>query len=130
MEITELRANEIMLEIVHPKTEQPLGITVPLRSLEDEEMKKLSRKLQNDRIGLSKRGKVFTAEQIEENENLILFTAMTGWDWHKDANGEQALFHGEKPAFTKEKVYQVFNELPWFKAQVMDGAGDTKAFFQ
>lgn len=140
MELSEIKTNEAILEIVHPVTDELLGINISLRPLDDDVMKKLSRKINDEKIALGKRGKTFDAKKIEENTRLILFTAMTGWDWHKPiiepatdekpaVYGTQATFHGNSPPFNQETVYKVFDELPWFQSQVEEKLGDIKSFF-
>jgi hypothetical protein len=124
MEISTIRTGEVMLDILHPVTDEPLGITVPLRPLDDPIMRRLSRKLNDEKITLGKKGKVFDAKKMEENFRLIVFTAMSGWDWKGDAT-----FHGEKPAFNETMVYKVFDELPWFQSQLEDKLGEIRSFF-
>jgi len=124
MDLSAIKPVEHVLDIVHPGTNEPLGIKVSLLSLDDDAMKKVKRKIQDASNALARKGKSFSAEQVEENHNLLLFTAMTGWSWEGDAN-----FHGEKPAFTVAMVYKVFNELPWFRDQISEKVGDTKSFF-
>lgn len=125
MDLAAIKPVEGILEIVHPGNGELLGIKVPLRSLDDDAMKKAKLKIQNDEKVLQRKGKGgFTAEQVEANTNLLAFTAMTGWSWMGDAN-----FHGEKPAFNVATVYKVFEELPWFRDQIVEKIGDTKSFF-
>jgi hypothetical protein len=126
MDISAIKpASELLIDIVHPATEKPLGIKVSASSLDDEKMKKIRRRIQDDAINLQKKGKVFDAAQIDANRNLVCFSAMNSWVWEGDTT-----FHGEKPAFNQQTVYSVFNELPWFRDQIEEKVGDTKAFFQ
>lgn len=136
MDVSAIKPVESILEIVHPGTNEPLGIKVSLLSLDDDALKKAKRKIQDASNVLTRKGKSFSAEQIEENTNLLLFTAMTGWNWGQypvRENGvgrmEEATFHGEKPPYNVATVYKVFNELPWFRDQVGEKVGDTKSFF-
>ena len=124
MELSVIKPVEGILEIVHPGSNEPLGIKVMLVSLDDDAMKKAKLKIANASGILTRKGKSFTAEQIEENTNLLAFTAMQGWVWDGDAS-----FHGDKPPFNVATVYKVFNELPWFRDQITDKVGDTKSFF-
>lgn len=117
-------ASEMIHEMLHPGTDEPLGIKVSLCSLDDEKMKRIKRKITDDQQILKRRGKDFTAAQIEENTNLICFTAMNGWVWEGEAS-----FHGEKPVFNQANVYRVFNELSWFREQISEAIGETKSFF-
>lgn len=117
---------ELMIEIQHPGSFKPLGIRVSIRSIDDEKMKGIKREIQNARIKLEQRGKAFTADQLDNNTNRLMFKAMTGWDWY----GEDVSFHGQKPAFNEDNVMRVFDELTWFLDQVADKVTETKDFFQ
>lgn len=124
MDLSAIKPVEGILEIVHPGSNEKLGIKVSLLSLDDDALKKVKLKIQNEEKTLGRRGKSFTAEQVDANTSLIAFTAMTGWSWENDAS-----FHGDKPAFTIANVNKVFDELPWFRDQITEKVGDTKSFF-
>lgn len=138
MDITSVKPNESILSIVHPATGKNLGIVISLLSISDPKMKKIKRQIQDRALQLQRKGKGFDSAQLDENENVLLFNAMTGWTWGtptddegKEIPGETpALFHGETPAFTKENVFKVFNELEWFRDQIDEKVSDTKSFFQ
>lgn len=147
MDLNAIKPVENILEIVHPGTNEKLGIKVPLKSLDDPAMKQLKFKIQNDEKNLARRGKSFTAEQVDANTSLLAYTAMSGWDWTgitvidqsaKIVDGveipavthfEPATFHGEKPTFNQPTVFKVFDELSWFRDQITEKVGDTKSFF-
>lgn len=118
-------ASERIIEILHPGNEQPLGIKVSISSLDDERMKRTRRRIQDVALVLQRKGKVFSAAQIEANRNEICFAAMNGWTWEGDAN-----FHGEKPPFNQASVTRVFDELPWFRDQIEQEISETASFFQ
>ena len=122
MDISTLNYKECVVEILQPKTKEGLGIFVTLVSLEDDKMSALKREIINRNISLEKRNKNLKAEDIEENEFLILQNAITGWEW-RDSD-----FHGEKPVLTPKNLRQVFKELPWFKRQIMEVIGDETRF--
>lgn len=147
MDLSNLKPSAIMVDILHPGTGEKLGITVSLSSLMDEKMKKVKRRIQDNGYALQRKGKGYSAEEIDVNTNLIVFTAMDGWSWSKPlleeakpatdttaaiaaVYGDEPSFHGEKPAFTQANVYKVFNELPWFREQLEEKTGETKSFFQ
>lgn len=131
MDLATLKPSEITLDILHPGNGKKLGIVVSLVSIEDEKMKKLKRFIANESLKTQQRGKTVTAEKLEENENKLMFAAMSGWTWGKDEDGEQASFNGnEHPTFDEPTVYKVFNELPWFREQISKKVGETESFFQ
>lgn len=125
MDISVIKSSERIIEILHPASKEPLGIRVTLMSLDDERMKKIKRSILDRRLHLEARAKHFKAEEIEDNRNALIFSAMTGWEFY----GEDATFKGEKPVFNRKNVYAVFDELEWFRDQLDEEIGDTKAFF-
>lgn len=125
MDISNLKPVERIIEILHPVTNKELGIKVSVLSLNDERMALVRRKIQNKKIELEKRNKVFKADDLEENELDLLCASITGWTWSGDAD-----YHGEKPLFNEKNVKDVLKELPWFKEQIVEAIGDEKAFFQ
>ena len=125
MDISGIKSSERIIEMMHPATKELLGIRVSLMSLDDPRMKKIKRKITDDRLHLEARGKHFKAEQIDDNRNALTFGAMTGWDWY----GQDVTFKGQKPEFNRANVYSVFDELTWFRDQLDEEIGETKAFF-
>lgn len=126
MDISTLIPSERIIEIKHPKTEQPLGIRVNILSLNDDKMKQIRRRFINKRIELEKRGKSFKADDIEANELDLLINCITSWDWY----GEDVSFNGSKPDFNEVNVRKVLTTFSWFKDQVSEAVGDEQAFFQ
>lgn len=125
MDIASIKpVSERLIDILHPQSGDKLGITVSLMSYDDPRMKGIRRKITNRRLHLDARGKHYKAEEIEENNHDLCFTAMIGWDW-----GEDATFNGKKPEFNKSNVISVFTELPWFREQIDEAIADEKAFF-
>lgn len=125
MDISELKPTERIVEILHPVTEEKLGVRVSLMSISDERLTKIKRKFQDERLKLDQRGKNFKADEVDENRSILAFSAMTGWEWY----GDTVTFKGNKPDFTKPEVLKVFSELSWFRDQVEEAISDEKAFF-
>ncbi|QWY83150.1 hypothetical protein [Rhizobium phage RHph_X2_24] len=124
MDIAAIKPQEALVNINHPATQEPIGVTVSLMSINDERMKIIRRQIQDRRIKLEQKGKSFKAEEIEENGYELAFRAMTGWQWEGETT-----FNGKKPEFEKAAVVHVFKSLPWFHEQVMDAISDEKRFF-
>lgn len=132
MDISTIVTTERIVKILHPVTEEPIGVSVSLIAISDPALKKIKRKIHDAKLRLDAKGKHFKAEEVEDNANDLIFTAMTGWEWGKsgeDADGEQATFNGKIPEFNKPSVLAVFEKLPWFQEQVDRAIGDEKAFF-
>lgn len=128
-DLSKIKAHEITLDIVHPKTKQPIGVTVSLRSLDDDELKKVNRRINNERMQLSQRGKFVDAEREEMNNRTVLFAAVTGWHWGKDHDGDDANFHGSKPEFNRVNFDKIADELPWFQLQIQNALLEPERFF-
>lgn len=124
MELSNLKACEHIMDIVHPVTGEELNIKVSVVPLSDERMLKVKRALTNRRIALERRGKTFSAEEIENGDLELLTAAVTGWVWNPEIQ-----FHGEIPEFNVKNMKDVFKELPWFKQQILDVLLDEKNFF-
>jgi hypothetical protein len=127
------------IEILHPGTGDRLGVRVNVVHIDDERLAKEKRRITDRRIYLEARGKTFKAEEIEENKNILLFTAMTGWDWYNptgktgdkgyDENATPTFDGAEQPEFDQKTVFAVLRKLPWFSDQINEAVGETKAFF-
>lgn len=139
MDLSTIKPGERMVEILHPATEEPLGIRVSLVHIHDESLKKLKRQFQDERYRLEARGKHFKAENVENNLNELNFTAMKGWEWYNPTGvkgdvgfdeTKQANWRGNKsPEFSKKNVLEIFESLPWFRDQIASEMGDDEAFF-
>lgn len=137
-DLTQIVPTDRSIEILHPATGETLGVRVGLVSIDDDRLTKVKRAITDRRIHLDARGKSFKAEEIEDNRNQILFTAMTGWDWYNPTGKEgdkdydaDAMpdFNGDVPDFNRKNVMDVFAKLPWFADQINEAIGDTRAFF-
>lgn len=124
MDLSTIKPSEIMVDIVHPKTHEKLGITVTVVSLNDDKMKKLKRKIADENYRLQSRGKTMKSSDVEDNVIALTSEAMTGWIWEGDAN-----WKGEKPQFNPKTVKEVLNELPWFLEQVSVAISEERDFF-
>lgn len=133
---------ERIIEILHPGTEQPLGIKVSICSVDDERMKKIKRVFSDRALKLQRKGKGFDAADIDANLNELCFTAMSGWVWERPiiepatatkepVYGEAPTFDGDTaPVFNRVNVDKIFARLPWFRDQIETAIGETKDFFQ
>lgn len=141
MDIALIKPSERTIEIHHPVDETKLlGIRVSLVSMTDPRMKKLRRRIQDEKLKLEARGKNFRAADVEENQNELIFNAMTGWQWYNTTGQKgdkdfdeaaDAKFKGKKPEFNRANVLEVLNEpgMEWFADQISEAIADEKAFF-
>lgn len=126
MDLSNLKPADRIIEIVHPATEENLGVRVTVMSITDERMAKIKRRFQDERLRLEQRNKTFKAEEVENNLYELTAAAITSWEWY----GPDVNFKGEKPNFDKYKAMQIFKELPWFHKQIQEAIGAEEDFFQ
>lgn len=126
MDICSLKPSERVIELLHPKTEEPIGVRVSIVSATDERTKKAKRRFLDEKLNLESRGKHLTSEKIEEINVSLLYSAMVSWEWY----GEDITLNGEKnPVFNQKNVYFFLNSCPLFAAQIEKEVSDEKAFF-
>lgn len=138
MELSTLVPSERIVEILSPGTKQPIGVRISLLHINDERLKKLKRQFQDERYRLESKGKVFKAENFDNNANELAFAAMVGWEFYNptgkkgdagyDENGT-LLWNGKVPEFNKKNAFEIFEKLPWFRDQIGQEMGDDEAFF-
>lgn len=121
-ELSNIVAAERRLEVLHPATQEPVGLVLILLPDTHPQVKAAARKSINDRI--SHRGKV-TAEQIEGNRIAMLAASVGGWEWQGDLT-----FHGEKPEFRDQTLRQLLKELPWVAEQADSALSERAEFFR
>lgn len=137
-EITEIKAVERTVEIVHPSTKLPIGLRFGMVSLQDDRLEKVKKNIREQALNNERRGKSWKVEDIDHNKNRLMFAACTGWEWY-DATPENergagykedpATFHGVKPEWNIKNFIDVSTELPWVREQLDEELGDTEAFF-
>lgn len=128
-DISNIKVVERNIEIKNPATSALLGITIGLVSVDDEKLKTLRRRIDDRSQKLAAKGKAFSAEELEDNTNEIAFTAMNWWKWEKDADGEEATYHGEKPELNRRNAFAIFKEIGWFRTQITAALNEEEAFF-
>lgn len=123
MDLSNIVAVGRTVDILHPKTKEPVGLKVDLLPDTDEKVEAARRKIQNRR--LASRSIKVTAEQMDAEGIELLSAAITGWEWCGELT-----FRGEKPECTPENVRRVLKALPWVKKQIDEESGYTEAFFE
>lgn len=117
--------NNVVLEILNPGSDKPLGLTVEIRSASSPEVRAVQRSITNRSLKLAKRGKLFTAEEVEENTYDQLCAAIVNWTWH-----DGATWAGETPSFDPKIAKTIFRKLPFVSSQIDDKLGEDAAFFK
>lgn len=122
MDLLSIRPNTITVEIKHPATGAPIGLTVECVSMESDEVKAVERQIKNKALR-SGRNSV-TAEKIDENTVAILSAAIVGWTW----SGDASLGSEKNPALNAANKAKLLS-APWIAKQIDTALGDEAAFF-
>lgn len=124
MDISAIKATSRTFELLHPATDEKVGIRWTLLPDSDPKIKKLQREFQNRQF--EKRKMKLSAEQLEANTLETLIAATESWEWY----GEEISFQGEKPEFSEANVRKVLKTVDWIKDQVKDEFNEREAFFE
>lgn len=123
MDISSITPSTNELNILHPATSEPIGLTISLLPLTSPPVRDVQRRITNE--SLRTRGKGFTSEKLDANRLDILIAATQGFKWEGDAN-----WNGEKPEATPQLVRKIYKEVPWIREQVDNALNDEAAFFR
>ena len=114
---------ENVVNIVHPSTGAPLGITIKVISPDSEKYRKLSNRTRNRSINAVKKGKnSLTAEMMDENAMELLVGSVLSW--------EGVTWAGQVMECNEVNVRSVFTKFPWIKEQVDEFLGDRANFIK
>lgn len=122
MDLLSLNPNTITVDLKHPATGAPLGVSVELQSLESDAVKAVERQLKNKALRAGRN--TVTAEKIEDNTVAILSAAIMSWAFSGDAN----LGGDKKPACTDANKRKLL-AVPAIAKQIDSALGDEAAFF-
>ncbi len=125
-DISSVIASEREVDIVHPVTQEPIGLKLTVRPDSAPEVRAVERKW----LTMGLRGRRITAEQMESRGIEILVAHVSGWAWGNDTNGEACTFDGGTPEFNEPNLRKVLKALPWIKKQLDVEAGNDSGFFK
>lgn len=117
------------LELKHPVTEKPFGVTFDIRSASSPEAKAVQRKNLDKRLEREQRRKMVKADQAISAEIEQLAACVAGWDWGVDENGDANTWGGEEMEYSLKNVCKVL-ETDWIFAQVYEAANTIGNFTQ
>jgi hypothetical protein len=123
MDISQIQAKKKTFEILHPETDEPIGLRWTLLPDTDPKVKKVVR--QNQDRQFAKRKIKLSSSQLEQNALDQLVAATDSWEWYDDAT-----FEGEVPEFNEENVRRVLLKVPAIKEQVLDEFNDRESFYK
>lgn len=118
------------VKIKHPGTDRFIGLTLIMRCVDDPVLASERRRIADRRMQLSARGKQFTVEEIEANQNNLLSKAIEGWIWSDDEDGVPGSFKGKQPEYNRANLKELFEAAPWIKDQASAEFSNTEDFFK
>lgn len=117
------------VEIRHPVTNVPLGMTIRVLGRDSDTFKEHTRDLLNTRLRreamATKRGKdadLRTVEVIEKENVDLLVVCTLGW--------KNVSYNGQELAFDETNVRKVYKEFPWIYDQVNEAIGTLELFLK
>jgi hypothetical protein len=117
------------VEIRHPVTNVPLGMTIRVLGRDSDTFKEFTRDMLNTRLRreamAQKRGKdadLRTVEVIEQENMDLLVTCTLGWKGVVDA--------GETLDFNEANVRKIYKKYPWIYDQVNEAIGTLELFLK
>ena len=117
------------LELIHPDTEKPFGVTWDIRSASSAEAKAVARKNLDKRLERQQKQKFVKADMAITAEIEQLAACVASWEWGLDPNGEQNMWQGEIPEHTFKKVCEIL-KTDWIFSQVYEAANKVGNFTQ
>lgn len=115
-----------VVEIYHPITKLPLGLTITVASTDSDIFKKASMAQQNKRLKLMTRGRrignAMTAEEMEEESLDLLATCSLAWDGFLNVT--------TPVPFSKEEVKGVYRKHTFIREQMDEAMADRALFLK
>lgn len=131
MDITSVVNYEFLykLDIKHPVTDAPFGITMMIRSAASEVAKEIQRKHADKHIERRLRNKLIKGAQVEQETLEEAASFVASWEWGiNPATKTQNTFRDEVPDLTMKKAMEIFEAVPWIFQQVREAANSTENF--
>jgi hypothetical protein len=110
------------LELLHPVTDEPLGIAFQIRSAGSKEAKAILRKHTDANIDRQQRRKMISGAMLEQQEAEKAASYIASWNW-----GDHT-WRDEKPVLTVEKAAEILKAEGWIYVQVTEAANTVANF--
>lgn len=128
MDLSSIKAENTTVEIRHPVTFEPIGLSITLRPPTHPSVKAVQRRLLTE-AQKSTKGRL-PAEKLEAYGLDRLIAATEAFTWGEGPDGQPCKFEGEQPEATAENARKLYAALPWVKQQIDEAMGDEAAFFR
>lgn len=118
MEISSIVKNDALftLDLLHPETDQPVGIKIKVRSAASDEAMAVLRRQTNSLMERQQRNKLIKAETVEEQELEKAVSYVASWDWGSNT------YEGSVPDSSPDTVLKIMREQGWIYSQVVGAA--------
>lgn len=125
LDISALTPKEREIQLRRPDGNGLLPFWVTLMSPDDPRLKTAQRRLVDKRSEKQRKGKLFSAEEMEREMISLVALSITGWR-------AEVLYRGEIPEFSRRKAVEMLSdpEIPWFYSQLHEELGDSENFFR
>lgn len=110
------------LELRHPATDEPLGVTFQIRSAGSEKAKAVQRKHTDANLKLVLQRKGLTSARAEAEQLEKAASYIASWDWGA------AKFEGETPELSMKTAMHVLDKAPWIFDKVVEAANTIENF--
>ena len=110
------------LELLHPTTDEPIGVTFQIRSMDSDPAKAVQRKIIDETYERRRANKTIKAKETVTNEYRKAAACIAGWDW-----GEHK-YKGSIPQYSEEKALEILTEQDWIFTQVLEAANKLSNF--
>lgn len=126
----------IEVDILHPKTNERIGITFRVAGMDSARMRKARQSVSAARL---KTGKLnaMTAEQLEEEGLLYIVAACMNWKWDPEVPATETTpaipattLDGVVPEFNEKNVKAFLQRFPFARAQLDAIVGDRAGFMK
>jgi hypothetical protein len=129
MDLSNIASHNSKLEILHPGTGEPVGLTLEILPPDHSDIKTEMRRLIDMRRHKQQRNQPATAADDERASIALCIRAVVGWEWTKDAAGALGDWNGERPEFNRTVLADMMAR-DWLRIQVDRHLNDDKAFYQ
>lgn len=110
------------LDLLHPVTDAPLGITFQIRSAGSREAKAVLRKHTDENTERAQKRKIIKGSVLEHQELEKAASYIASWDWGDNT------WNGTKPELSMKTAIDILEAEGWIYAQVTEAASTIANF--
>ena len=112
------------LELLHPDTYEPVGVTFKIRSMNSQAAQAVQRQIIDEIYELRQSNKRLKAKDTVANEYRKAAACVAGWDWGKNK------YNGTIPEFNEVNVLKILKEQEWIFSQVTEATNNLANFLE